>query len=371
MRQFLLLLALLSLGACATNIVAEKASRFDEGVAAYDAGDFETAYRIWDGLARENDLAAMRNVAQLLRQGRGVEKDSKRAFKLYSEAAEKGLVTAMANLGDMYISGEGVERNPQAAAAWYARAAAAGLSLAQWKLAEMYDSGNGIPVDKERARALLERAARNGYAPAQAKLRAQGVELTATPDAPALPSVPASAPVPAPAPPAPAPVPVPQRSKSGLLDDLIASETPPAEAAPQPAPSPPTAPVQAVSAMSPGDPLAPDLMARMHQADVTAVYAGLAAYNAGDRKNALSIWHEAAKRGVADAQLRVGLLFARGEGTILDMIEAYRWLRHAATQGHPQAIAELARLSAKLAPAERAIGESMVREPISKAQKPD
>ena len=98
-----------SLSACATNIVAEKASRFDQGVAAYDVGDFAAAYRIWSELAREDDLAAMRNTAQLLRQGKGVDKDPKKAFDLYLEAAEKGLVTAMANVGDMYLAGEGYE----------------------------------------------------------------------------------------------------------------------------------------------------------------------------------------------------------------------------------------------------------------------
>jgi hypothetical protein len=381
MRHFILLVAFLALGACATTTVAEKASRFDEGVAAYDAGDFETAYRIWNDLAREDDLAAMRNVAQLLRQGKGVAKDSKRAFKLYMSAAEKGLVTAMANLGDMYLAGDGVDRNPQAAAAWYARAAAAGLSLAQWKLADMYDSGNGVPVDKARARGLLERAARNGYAPAQDRLREMGLELNAqgevvtieTKSAPGEVAAPASA-ASAEAPAAPVKPSAPQ-GRSGLIDDLIDTISPPeppptaAAAVASTAPAPVPAAAKPVG-MSPGDPIAPDLIAKMAQADATAVYAGLAAYNAGDRKNALSIWHDAASRGVADAQLRVGLLHARGEGTIQDMIEAYRWLRHAATQGHPQAIEELARLSAKLAPAERAIGESLVREPISKAKKP-
>ena len=374
MRHFILLVAFLALGACATTTVAEKASRFDEGVAAYDAGDFETAYRIWNELAREDDLAAMRNVAQLLRQGKGVAKDSKRAFKLYMSAAEKGLVTAMANLGDMYLAGDGVDRNPQAAAAWYARAASAGLSLAQWKLAEMYDSGNGVPVDKARARGLLERAARNGYAPAQDKLREMGLELNAQGEVVAIEAAPAPAETAA-APAAPAKPSSPQ-GRSGLIDDLIDTISPPepvAAAAPAAvaamAPAPGSATPKPVG-MSPGDPIAPDLIAKMAQADATAVYAGLAAYNAGDKKNAMSIWHDAAARGVADAQLRVGLLHARGEGTIQDMIEAYRWLRHAATQGHPQAIEELARLSAKLAPAERAIGESLVREPINKAKKP-
>src|SRR5262245_423494 len=117
LRLLILFAVAVLLSACATNVVAEKASRFDEAVAAYDAGDYPGAYRIWRQLAREDDLAAMRNAAQMLRQGKGVEKDTKQAFGLYADAAEKGLVTAMANVGDMYLSGEGTERNPEAAAA--------------------------------------------------------------------------------------------------------------------------------------------------------------------------------------------------------------------------------------------------------------
>lgn len=354
MRHFLVFAAFALLGACATNIAVEKASRFDQGVAAYDAGDHAAAFKIWDELARDNDLAAMRNVAQLLRQGKGVAKDPQRAFKLYREAAEKGLVTAMANVGDMYLAGEGVEKNAEAAAAWYARAATAGLSLAQWKLAEMYDSGNGVQKDQPRARALLERAARNGYAPAQAKLRAMGLTLSDTGEVITPPTASAKENLNA-------------AFKDGgqptFFERLVGAGS---------SPSSITASVPAKPAsMSPGDPIAPELVSRLAQADLTAVYAGVAAYNAGDKKNAMSIWHGAATRGVAEAQLRVGLLFERGDGTPQDAIEGYRWLRHAATHGHPQAISELARVSGKLAPAERAIAESLVREPLSKAKNPN
>lgn len=362
MRYVPILVAVILLAGCATNIVAEKASRFDQGVAAYDSGDYQTAYRIWDELAQDNDLAAMRNVAQLLRQGKGVEKNPKRAFKLYQDAADKGLVTAMANVGDMYLNGEGVEKNAEAAAAWYARAATAGLSLAQWKLAEMYDAGTGVQKDPARARALLERAARNGYAPAQAKLKSMGLTLN---DAGEVVEQPAPLP-----PPPPAAQAADEGNKAykdggkpGFFDRLVGGGS----SAPKSITPAQTAP----AGMSPGAPISPDVIAKMAQADLTAVYAGVAAYNAGDKKNALTIWHGAATRGVADAQLRVGLMFERGDGTAQDAIEGYRWLRHAAAQGHPQAITELARVSARLAPAERAIAESLVREPIAKAKKPN
>jgi TPR repeat protein len=326
----LLLLALVTSG-CATGIVAEKASRFDQAVAAYDAGDYEAAYRMWSELAAEDDLAAMRNAAQLLRQGKGVAKDTKAAFELYMEAAEKGLVTAMANVGDMYLAGEGAEKNPQAAAAWYARAATAGLSLAQVKLAEMYEQGNGVERDPARARALIERAARNGYAPAQAKLAAMAPPVAATPTG------------------EPPTLDDPWRG-GGTVSTMIDR-----------APVPSTASTR----MSPDGAVRPELRARMAAEDLAQIHAGMSAYAAQDKRLAFATWRNVAGRGNPDAQLRVGLLYERGEGVGQDMIEAYRWLKLAANQGHPSASAELSIVSAQLAPAERAIAESLVKTPAN------
>jgi len=332
---FLVAFALV-LNACATNVVAEKASRFDQAVAAYDAGDFAGAYRIWSDLADEDDLAAMRNAAQLLRQGKGVEKDSKRAFKLYSEAADKGLVTAMANVGDMYLAGEGVEKNPQAAAAWYSRAASAGLSLAQVKLAEMYEQGIGVERDPARARALIERAARNGYGPAQQKLAAMG-----------------------------GPAPVKSSAPINEDDPYRGGGTITAEQNLPPA----TPGAGGASRPLPGDVVPADYVAKMPPADLAQMSAGLTAYAAQDKKLAFATWRNVAGRGNADAQLRVGLLYERGEGVGQDMIEAYRWLKLAANQGHPKAAAELSFVAAQLAPAERAIAESLVKMPAPDATK--
>ncbi len=330
--RFLVLLAFaFGLSACATNIVAEKASRFDQGVAAYDAGDFPGAYRIWEQLAREDDLAAMRNTAQMLRQGKGVAKDTKKAFNLYMNAAEKGLVTAMANVGDMYVAGEGTEKNPEAAAAWYARAATAGLSLAQMKLAEMYERGEGVERSPERARVLIERAARNGYAPAQAKLAAMGGPsgpVTSSENAPGADDA--------------------FRGGGKTHSELRTSY------AGRPAA---------------GDVVAPELAAKMPAEDLAQINAGLTAYAAQNKKLAFATWRNVAGRGNADAQLRVGLLYENGEGVGQDMIEAYRWLKLAANQAHPKAQAELSLVSAQLAPAERAIAESMVKMPADSREK--
>jgi hypothetical protein len=338
LRFVVLLAAGFALSACATNIVAEKASRFDQGVAAYDVGDFAAAYRIWSELAREDDLAAMRNTAQLLRQGKGVDKDPKKAFDLYLEAAEKGLVTAMANVGDMYLAGEGVDKNPEAAAAWYARAATAGLSLAQMKLAEMYEQGTGVVRDPARARALIERAARNGYAPAQAKLAAM----------------------------APAPATTPQSTATDPDDPYRGGGKITSEQAAQGVEE---RTAIAGTRASPGDALPGDVIAKAAPQDLMQLNAGLSAYGAQDKKFAFATWRNAAGRGNAEAQLRVGLLYERGEGVGQDLIEAYRWLKLAANQGHAKAASELSHVAAQLAPAERAIADSLVKMPTEDTTK--
>jgi TPR repeat protein len=225
----------------------------------------------------------------------------------------------------------------------------------------MYASGTGVQKDPARSRALLERAARNGYAPAQAKLREMGITLNENGD------------VIEPATPAPTAAATENKDDAwkGGGKATNATSAPMALRGAAGAPAVPLAQPAAGPQMTPADPIQPDVIAKMQQADLTTVYAGIAAYTSGDRKTALSIWHAAATRNVAEAQLRVGLMFERGDGAPQDVIEAYRWLRHAAAQGHAQAINELARVSSRLAPAERAIAESLVREPVTKAKKPN
>ena len=97
-----LLTAFIWLGVAAPNPAlardsAEIAKIFDSGVAAYDGGNYEQAFKIWWDL-RYEDLAAMRNLAMMLRKGQGVAKDPKEAEELFQRAAEAGLPTAQASV---------------------------------------------------------------------------------------------------------------------------------------------------------------------------------------------------------------------------------------------------------------------------------
>ncbi|HWY61606.1 MAG TPA: tetratricopeptide repeat protein [Rhizomicrobium sp.] len=146
-------------------------STFDTGVAAYDAGDYAKAYKIWSGID-DIDLAAMRNVAMMLRKGEGVAKNPKKAEELYETAAEAGLPTAQADLADMLLKGEAGSPNPKAALPLLEAAAAANHPVAQFELGQMYETGQDGLVAKDIAvaRQLYISAASHGMKEAQDRL---------------------------------------------------------------------------------------------------------------------------------------------------------------------------------------------------------
>ena len=118
---------------------AEIAARFDKGVTAYDEGDYARAYDIWLPLAQRDDLAAMRNVALLLRKGLGVERDPERALYFYERAAHGGLVSAQVNTAFMYLGGDGIPQDYKTASFWFHAAAVAGVPVARYNLGVMYE----------------------------------------------------------------------------------------------------------------------------------------------------------------------------------------------------------------------------------------
>jgi TPR repeat protein len=216
------LFPLLTLALCACLAVApmaqarssqEIAADFASGVAAYDAGDYQKAFKIWWEL-RFEDLAAMRNLGMMLRKGVGTEKDAKKAEEMYLRAAEVGMPTAQADLADMYIKGELGDPDLAAALPLLARAAAANHPGAQFQLGEFYETGAPplVPQDLEKARELYAAAARSGMPEAIARSQFLGppaAQSTASvaPNAPAVDAPTAAAPsAPEPsAPSAPAP----------------------------------------------------------------------------------------------------------------------------------------------------------------------
>jgi len=153
----------------------EIAKIFDSGVAAYDTGNYEQAFKIWWDL-RYEDLAAMRNLAIMLRKGQGVEKDAKKAEELFQRAAEAGLPTAQADLAEMLLKGEAGPPDLAGALPLLEAAAAANHPVAQFELGELYETGAPplLPQNLEMARQLYAAAANHGMKEAADRLRVVG-----------------------------------------------------------------------------------------------------------------------------------------------------------------------------------------------------
>jgi TPR repeat protein len=172
---------------------AEIAAVFDAGVAAYDAGDYEKAFKTWWAL-RYEDLAAMRNLGMMLRKGQGTEKDPAKAEEIYLRAAEGGLPTAQADLADMYLKGEIGPPSLNRALPLLEAAAAANHPVAQYQLGELYETGAPplVPQDLDVARQLYAAAAKHGMKEAAARAAFLGPP-TAQPVQPAPPAQPTQA----------------------------------------------------------------------------------------------------------------------------------------------------------------------------------
>jgi uncharacterized protein len=151
---------------------AEIAKIFNSGLAAYDAGDYQQAFKIWWDLQYE-DLAAMRNLAMMLRVGQGVAKNPQKAEEIYQRAAEAGLPTAQADLADMLLKGEAGPPNLPSALPLLEAAAAANHPIAQFELAQLYETGAPplLQQNLEVARQLYAAAASHGMKEAADRLR--------------------------------------------------------------------------------------------------------------------------------------------------------------------------------------------------------
>ena len=96
---------------------------FDEGMAAYNRGDYATAIREWRPLAKQGVADAQYNLGVMYGEGLGVPQDYAKAVGWWRKAAEQGHATAQYNLGVAYHNGEGVPQNYAQAHMWHNLAA--------------------------------------------------------------------------------------------------------------------------------------------------------------------------------------------------------------------------------------------------------
>ena len=114
--------------------MASAASQHEQGAAAYNRGDYATAYRLFRPLADQGDAFAQAYLGVMYDNGKGVPQDYAAAVRWYRKSADQGNAVAQFNLGFRYANGKGVPQDYAAAVRWYRKAADQGQAVAQTNL---------------------------------------------------------------------------------------------------------------------------------------------------------------------------------------------------------------------------------------------
>jgi uncharacterized protein len=93
------------------------AEPLEDGLAAYQRGDYAAAIGYWRPLADRGDEYAQDSLGDLYAAGLGVPQDLAQAAAWYRKAAEQGYAPAQAYLGIIYWNGQGVPQD--AILGWY------------------------------------------------------------------------------------------------------------------------------------------------------------------------------------------------------------------------------------------------------------
>jgi len=99
---------------------------YDDAVAAYERGDYATAFQEFLPYAEQGNAKAQYNVGLMYDKGWGVPENDAEAAKWYRQAAEQGEADAQSNLGRMYARGDGVSQDRVKAYMWCSLAEAQG-----------------------------------------------------------------------------------------------------------------------------------------------------------------------------------------------------------------------------------------------------
>ncbi len=147
--------------ALAGGTAADGEETFARAIAAYDAGRYIEAVRLWRRLADQGDRDAGAALAGLTRQGLGTPRDATRAAALYRRAGLAGHVIAQANFAEMLVLGEGVTGDSARAWAWFHLAGRGGNAWAKTEAKGIWGKLNNEA--QRRARQAFSRIKRERH----------------------------------------------------------------------------------------------------------------------------------------------------------------------------------------------------------------
>jgi len=146
-------------GLIAIGLATPALGGIDDGLAAYDRGDYATAYRELAPAAASGEPLAQYNLARMYLAGEGVARDNAEGLRWLRKAAATGVGLAQYQLGARHEWGVDVTRDYAEAARWYRMAADRGVPVAQFRLGLLYMNGLGVTHDVVAAHLWLNLAA--------------------------------------------------------------------------------------------------------------------------------------------------------------------------------------------------------------------
>jgi uncharacterized protein len=161
------------------------AGPLEEGVTAYQNGDYAEALRLWRPLANQGNAIAQAHLGLMYTFGRGVPKNDAEAVAWLRKAAAQGNSEGEGRLGVMYLYGEGVPQDYAQAHMWLRKGAEQGDFVAQDSLGYLYETGKDVPQDYVQAHMWYNLAASDAQDAAMSDTASQQRDLVAAKMTPA------------------------------------------------------------------------------------------------------------------------------------------------------------------------------------------
>ena len=140
---------------------------FNDGADAYQKGDYKTAIKHWELLAKAGNASAQYILGKMYENGVGFKKSDYWAFHWLKKAAELGHTDAQYTLGYMYRNGAGIVKNSEQTVKWFNKAGNKGHTKAQFNLGAMYINGDTVKKSLKDAKYWIQLAKKNGYGRAE------------------------------------------------------------------------------------------------------------------------------------------------------------------------------------------------------------